>query len=290
MSLLTLLRRRDRILNLTATTASDGQTVTIQQLTPTGGSLRVYWGDGATSFITNGYTGTITHVYAAAGVYGIQVMGAQRITAVDLRDAKLGGLNTAQLRGNRITYWYVKTITGSTIRSADMVAWRPSSWCLYSLPAGTYNIASADMTAWRPTTWYMFSMPAGTYNISSADMTAWRPSNWVLFSMPAGTYTFAAACMRTWAAATEIRCDGLGLSQATVNAILYDIYAGFADRTGTGGTINVGGSNAAPSGTFQAAASCPVTDATPGKEVAWELLNDTCNVSAKHWTTVTVTA
>jgi hypothetical protein len=110
--------------------------------------------------------------------------------------------------------------------------------------------------------------------------------------MPAAgsSYTFAANCMFAWAAATTIRCDGLGLSQATVNAILLDIWNGFATRTGTGGTINVAGTNAAPSGTYQAATSCPVTGATPGKEIAYELINDGCGVSSKHWATVTFTA
>jgi len=104
------------------------------------------------------------------------------------------------------------------------------------------------------------------------------------------SYTFAANCMFAWAAATTIRCDGLGLAQATVDAILLDIWNGFATRTGTGGTINVAGTNAAPSGTYQAAASCPVTGATPGTEIACELTHDTCDVSSKHWTTCGITA
>ena len=63
--------------------------------------------------------------------------------------------------------------------------------------------------------------------------------------------------------------------------------ASIAPRTGVNGTINVAGSNAAPSGTFQACAGPPVTAATPGKEIAHELLNDTIGAFANHWATVT---
>lgn len=55
-------------------------------------------------------------------------------------------------------------------------------------------------------------------------------------------------------------------------------------------TIANGGTNAAPSGTFQAASACPVSAATDGKEVAHELLNDGCNAIANHWALCTITA
>ena len=299
---------------LTATTTG-AQTVTINRLTlsvPT----TIHWGDGTSTAHAAGVTTAITHDYAGAGTWAIRVPYADRITQLDLRDAKLGGLDTAQLTGV-VTYFYITNITNSTIRSADMVDWRPTTWYLYALsPTGTYSIGSADMVDWRPADWRLYSLSTGTYSISSADMVDWRPTTWILYSMPAGTYsissadlvdwrpaywwlyslpaagssyTFASACMQYWLAATNIRCDNLGLSQATVDAILWDIYQGFAARTGTGGTINVGGTNAAPSGTYQAATSCPVTVATPGKETAHELVNDGCNVSSKHWSTVTIT-
>jgi len=122
-------------------------------------------------------------------------------------------------------------------------------------------------------------------------MASWTPTGWWLYSMPSAdsSYTFASDTMRNWTSATSILCNDLGLLQATVDAILYDIYAGFASRTASNGTINVGGSNAAPSGTYQAASACPVTDGTDGKEVAHELVNDGCGVSANHWATVTIT-
>ena len=90
------------ILHLRAATGA--QTVTIQRLTPSG-DVRVCWGDGGISTVASGYTGTVTHAYAAAGVYTIAVEGASRITGLDLQDTKLGGLNTAELRSSRLTHF-----------------------------------------------------------------------------------------------------------------------------------------------------------------------------------------
>ena len=76
------------------------------------------------------------------------------------------------------------------------------------------------------------------------------------------------------------------LSQANVDSVLAQLYAAFPTRTGTNGTIDLfGGSNAAPSGVLQA--QCPPTT---GKEFAYELANDSCGVSLKHWTSITTEA
>ena len=77
------------------------------------------------------------------------------------------------------------------------------------------------------------------------------------------------------------------LLQAQVNQILADLYAAFPGKTSVGGNLNVGGTNAAPSGTYEAPADCGTVT---GKHAAYELLNDTCGVSTKHWTTVSFTA
>jgi hypothetical protein len=185
------------VLTLTATTTGASQAVTIQQLTLQVAAT-ISWGDGSSEAISAGFTGTRSHTYESAGTYPIRVTNARRITHIDLRDARLGGLNTAQLRNSPIDRFYITAITASVIRSTDMAAWRPTTWLLFSMPAGTYSIASADMAAWRPTEWRLFSMPAGTYSIASADMAAWRPTGWQLYSMPAGTYSIASADMAAW--------------------------------------------------------------------------------------------
>jgi hypothetical protein len=298
------------LLNLTATTSGSNKTVTITQLTPSGVNCTVIWGDGtANSTIASGYAGTTTHVYATGGTYNIIINNARSITQIRLDDAQLGGLNTAQLRSSPITYFRVTAITGSTIKSSDMTAWRPTTWYLSSMPTGTYNIASSDMSAWRPTTWYMFSMPAGTYNIASSDMTAWRPTTWYMYSMPAGTYTIntsnisawnpstfdchantgsswtiTSSDFNGWTACNSFRNDGNGLTQAQVDATLQSLYAAFASKSVAGGTINVAGSNSTPSGSY-IAANPPVN----GKEWAYSLVNDNVGINPTHkWTTVTI--
>ena len=178
---------------------------------------------------------------------------------------------------------------------------------------GTYTIDTADMAAWRPGTWYCYSMPAGgTYTIDTRRhggvaawhlellldaggwhvhhrhrrMAAWRPGYWYCYSMPVGAVTVSAASdFAGWISTTTIRADNNGLLQAAVDAILSGCWSAFATRTATGGTINVGGTNAAPSGVLQAA-----NPPTTGKEFAYELANDSQNVNpTKKWTTITIT-
>jgi hypothetical protein len=287
-------------LHLTATTTGAGETVTIHRVTPaTGTTLTIIWGDGTTTSVAAGVEAAQAHVYAAAGTYAIRVENARNIVQINLHDSKLSGFNSADLAGSAITYFSCYTLgaaAASRVTTADMASWTPEYWRLSSMPAGgTYSIDSADMASWTPTDWWLSSMPAGTYTVDSADMASWTPTYWYLYSMPAGTLTVtAAANFNGWIRPSEFRFDNLTLNQTQVDAILWGLYGAFAGKTSTGGTLNLGGSgdtaNAAPSGTFQAASACPVSVATDGKEVAYELLNDTCGVSTKHWATVTINA
>jgi len=333
-------------MTLTATPTLSPEVITLTRLTVSRAGVIVNWGDGGTTTLPVGSTVAVTHSYATAGTYNIVVSDATAITQLRLESAKIGNLDTAQLRNSAIAYFYVTLITGSIIKSADMAAWTPTEWRLFSMPAGgTYNISSADMTAWSLVTFQMCTMPAGSYTINTAHMTtwpmtgtffispgisgdytittadmatwrptvlllsmsnsgsytinsshiagwrpvtvsiamsaggtytintsdfsAWSPQTYQIFSMAAGTYTFGAAVMRNWTNAQAIRCDGLGLNQATVDAILFDIYAGRMGYTYATPTLNVGGTNATPSGVY-ADEDPPVT----GKGAAFELQND----------------
>jgi len=259
-------------LTLTATTTAPGETVTIDRMTPAAGkTLTIAWGDGNSTVVAAGDTTAKSNVYAAAGTYPVTVTLATDIVQIDLHDSKLSGLQSAQLAASAITYFNCYSLgaaVASVIDSADMAAWTPTDWRLYSMPAGTYAIDSADMAAWTPTVWRLSSMPAGT------------------------VFTLDAAHFAGWTRCTTFRADANAWSQAQVGAALWGLYQATLNRTVTGGTIQMDGSNAAPSGTFQAAAACPVTVATPGKEVAHELLNDGCNAIAEGetWATVAVTA
>jgi hypothetical protein len=188
----------------------------------------------------------------------------------------------------RPTTWHCYIMpTGSTITidSADMIDWRPTIWRCYSMPTGsTITIDSADMIDWRPTTWHCYIMPTGsTITIDSADMIDWRPTTWRCYSMPTGsTFAFTVSDFAGWTECNDFRAQNNALTEAQVDTILNGLYqASIVPRTGTGGTINVGGTNAAPSGIYQAQCS-----PTTGKEFAYELLNDSCGLF-NNWATVT---
>jgi hypothetical protein len=165
-----------------------------------------------------------------------------------------------------------------------MVDWRPTTWYLYAMPAGTYSISSANMVDWRPTSWRLYSMPAGTYSISSANMVDWRPTSWYLYSIPAAgsSYTFAASCMRAWTALATMQANDLALDAATVDLILADLYAGRMGYTATSPTANLGGTNADPNGVYQA-----MVPPTTGMETKYELINDSAAQGFKKWAITT---
>ena len=272
--------------------------MTIARITPTSGQLTIFWGDGDSTVVAAGDLANHAHAYAGAGTWTITATPASRITQLRIFDPLLSGFHSAQLRGNAMTDFLCSGLgnaVASVIDSADMVAWPSPNWILSSMPAGgTYSINSTDMAAWTPTLWWLYTMPAGTYNIDTSDMVAWSPDSLSLYSMPAGTYTFAAGIMANWTRASSILVHslldgGVNLTQADVDGILLDVYGSLATRVVINGIINVGGTSAAPSGIFQAAAACPVGALTPGKEIANELLNDGCATGGNTWAFVIFT-
>ena len=204
-----------------------------------------------------------------------------------------GTFDSADVSAWRPSSFYLHSMPAGyagTFDSADVSAWRPSYFWLLSMPAGyAGTFDSTDVSAWRPSYFFLHSMPAGyAGTFDSADVSAWRPSYFYLYSMPAGYAITAGGGFADWSTITYFLMQNNGLLAATVDAILWELYQASAiPRTASGGTINISGSNAAPSGTYQAAASCPVTVATPGKEIAHELKNDGCAVGFNKWATVT---
>lgn len=249
----------------TVTTTGAGQTHTIQSLAVSASTV-VDWGDGSDNTYTG--SGTRTHVYASAGTYTVTIATPELVTTFDMRDSKVT-LNSADIaRMVNVQTFIATAIGGGRFDSADVVNWRPTTFGLYSMPAGY----------------------AGTFD--SVDVSEWRPTTFQLYSMPAATFAIAVnGGFRNWTTGlNNFQMQGNGLLQAVVDAILWELYQAALTRTATGGTINVGGTNAAPSGTYQAAAACPVTVDTDGKEVAHELINDGCGAITNHWSTVTITA
>ena len=242
-------------------TTTGAETHTIQSLGVSAPTI-VEWGDGTQDLYTG--TATRTHNYPGAGTWTVRILQPLHVAAFDIRDSKVN-LFSAQIASMlNIGTFVATTLRGGTFNSADVSAWRPITFRLYSMPAGY----------------------AGTFN--SADVSAWRPTDFRLHSMPSGYAVVPGGGWANWTTATDFQVQSNGLLTAAVNAVLWELYQASIARTVTGGTINVGGTNQAPSGMFQAAAACPVSVATPGREVAHELLNDGCGAGFNRWTTVTI--
>lgn len=75
-----------------------------------------------------------------------------------------------------------------------------------------------------------------------------------------------------------------GMSQAAVDSLIGSIYANRLNFTYASPTANLGGSNSAPTGTYQIPAACPAT--VPNEQV-YEMVNDFCGDGHNLWTFTT---
>jgi len=186
----------------------------------------------------------------------------------DMTVANLAGLtwNVGSVAGANmpanITYLYLYTLAGLT--------WDVGSVAGANMPAGItylymYNVAGL--------TWNVGSVAGANMPANCADMTL----------LSCGTVTIDAADVFP-KPLTTFRFEN-SLTQAQVDVVLAALYLAFPTRTGTNGTIDLaGGGNAAPTGVSPGGAECPPTT---GWNTAYELVNDSCGVSAKHWASVT---
>lgn len=229
-------------------------------------------------------------------------------------------LDTADMMGWDTRRWNVSNLPAGNYRfsSADMAGWPIMDFIVADMPAGDYHIDSADINMPGPSAsvFVLSSMPAGDYHFDSADIPPLTTLK--IHDLPAGEYAFHTADLSLWgsrigyfyadkltgitwditsdAFASWVRCRGCdvsnnGLSTAQVDDVLWGLYRAATIRESMYGNINIGGTNAAPSGTFRAATSCPVTAMTPGKEVVHELLNNGCGgiASGRVWASVIFT-
>jgi hypothetical protein len=196
-------------------------------------------------------------------------------------------LNSADMVDWRPSDFTLYNLTSSTItiNSADMVDWLPSTFNFYNLPNATITLNSADMVDWRPGTFSLFNLTSATITLNSADMVDWRPGYFRLYALPNATITIAPSSIKNWSTSTTIDLRTRNLTQPQCDLILWECYQ--IARTVAGGTINMAiAGNAAPSGVFQPCQSPPVSATTPGREVAYELLNDSLGVGFNKWATV----
>jgi hypothetical protein len=279
-------------LSFAVTTTSSPQTVTLQQITPSGANVTCYWGDTASSAVTDGNVGTTAHSYAAAGTYTIRISNPAILSVIDLRDSAITFNSSTLLNcGTMLDTLFLSGLhTECVINSADM-AHLTLSIDLYLLfsQAGTYTINSAHFAAYTLSSrlFLLFSQ-AGTYTINSVHFAAYTLSTQLRIVLRS-TSTTATIARADWSSGILRQIVDptiqMGLTSAQVDDILLGAWDDFANRTASNGTFNIAGTNAAPTGTLQA--QCPPTT---GKEAAYELVNDSCGVSANHYAAVTLTA
>lgn len=202
-----------------------------------------------------------------------------------------GHFASADVSAWRPSVFYVASLpagyTGA-FHSADLSAWRPITFRLQALPIGFTGVfASTDVSAWHPTYFFLIQMPVDfSVVVNSADLSTWRPTYFYLGNIPGASVT-ADGGFAAWTTTTYISLPSAGLTQATVDAVLWEVYQATRLRPAAGVMLDVSGANAAPSGVHRAAQACPVTVSTPGKEIAHELRYDGCGAGLKKWGSVT---
>lgn len=244
------------------------------------------WGDGSATETGD----SMSHAYAGAGTYTVtlRLPRADRwLATIDMNSDHVIGDALGALRSCRaLTSVTLHSNAGlnSAYTLATLVGWWPGLVQLHlSVTGAAITGAFTDLP---PAMWGLSlassnSLVTGTMAELPAALTELR------------LYTTASVITGGDGPAprglTTVRIESMGLGQPAVDSILYSLYlAAITPRTRAGGTINVAGTNAAPTGTYQAPASCPVTVVTPGKEIAHALANDGCTVGFNKWSTVSV--
>lgn len=183
---------------------------------------------------------------------------------------------------NFILYGF--SVGNFNINSADMVGWNNTNdFQMYNLPSsGTYIINSEHMVSWRPKYFAISSMPNGSYNISTSHMVNWNVIIFYTASLPTVTYDFSSPCFRYWTSLRDLRLHSLNLTQEQVDTVLYDLYAGRMGYTYATPVASLGGTNADPSGVYQA-----MVPPTSGLEAKYDLVNDPASEGFKKWSITT---
>ena len=241
---------QDTPLVLTCTTTG-AQTLTLQGLTVAAGkTVVVDWGDTNTNTYTAG-AGTRTHAYAGAGTYTVKIANRRNITLIDFEDTKITSLiiNSTNPLPTGLTSLTLKTLAGLTYNAnTNPLPTGLTILSLYTLTGLTWEIKSGAA-------WPTGATVATITGCPSVTCTAWTDN-----------------------AIHSIQAEN-AYSQANVDAFINAIWANKANFTYATPTLDLlGGSNAAPSGTYQN--NCPPTS---GKEYAYDLVNDNCGHGGPKW-------
>jgi len=238
-------------------TTTGAQTLTLERLgAVTGKTIHVDWGDGNSNDYTDNPSATRTHAYAGAGAWKVVISPPDAVVNLDLRDTKLSCAAGQIGKMTALTSLYLENLANVTIGAGE-IGGLTSLTYLYLRSLSNVTVEADEI--------------GGLTSLTSLTLIN---SNNIAFQ------TGLANLLKL----TTLQYEN-GLSQAQVDSVLTQMYAAFPSRTGTNGTIDLlGGSNAAPSGTAPGSAECPPTT---GWNRAYELVNDSCGVSSKHWASVT---
>ena len=258
---------------LTATTTA-AETLTLTKLTiATGKTVVVDWGDGN----TNSYTGvgTRTHAYAGAGTWAVKFTNRIDIIEIDFRDTKLGGvINGANPLPINLTYLYLNNLSGLTYNAnTNPLPSKLVHLTLYIVPNFTCN-ANTNPLPSGLTYIYLQNLPGLTWDINAAQPWPAGDPTVEIINCPNVTCT-------AWTRnnTQSIRAEN-GYNETNVDAFVNAVWANKANFTYATPSLDLlGGYNAAPSGTYQAA-SPPTT----GKEKIYDLVNGNYTPAGPEWT------
>jgi len=272
-------------------TTTAAQTLTLTRIDCVAGDgITIFWGDGTSNSYTSANNGTTkTHAYSGAGTWNVKIANPLNFSLISLSDSKLTNFNSNQfLKCGDNLYFLNLTELGSnpTINSSHFAHLKLTTTLYLTFSsAGTYYINSEHFKNYTlNNTIQLCFYTQGTYIINTAHFKNYTVH--FLYNLCFNTTNLTKTISRSDFTLYRVPTVTIhmGLTQAEVDAVLLGFYDAFPSKTNTGGTINLnGGGNAAPSGTYRAA--CPPMT---GKEAAYELLNDSCNASDKHWATINV--
>jgi hypothetical protein len=236
----------------------------------------IAWGDGATTAVPADTTVDVTHTYGAAGSYRITIPHAQYLTKIDLRDGKLSGLNTRELRACRHMHTFrLDGDLSGVVNSADMTGWGLSyQFVLNDCPNVTGTLNSADMTGWGLSyQFFLYNCPNITGTLNSAGMTGWGLSyRLYLHDCPNVTYACSNPAHIVWTGIGLFRASDVSCTLATVENVIQGFWDLRDSITRATPELDLGGaSNATPGGAYQSA--CPPTSAL---EQVYNLVNAQC--------------
>lgn len=275
------------------TTTGASQTLTIAELrTVLNEEIEVQWGDGQTSFfMSTGSSGNQrTHLYAAAGTYTVTINPPDLVTHFDIRDTKVTQLAGAQLSLLRVlTNLRILTVPSNVLNWTVSLN-DPMIPTLQYLQIEIQNnfvwTVDGDFPAINDVL-NLRSLPGLTWAIGPANPMPPLVESLTIRECPGVTYSRISLTEPTWKVndLNIVRIES-GWTTAMVDDFLLDLYHSFPTRVlGANNTIDLAGgtpANQAPSGVL--AAQCPPVT---GRAAAYELVNDSCGVSANHWSSVT---